>query len=129
MVRFSAILIYEALLTIPAGLLYNIFADAQLGLDFVPQYIYQMQSDFYPTVENKYGVPLDTRHTYTKGKRPDGSPHWKSTHDSIGDWECFVAAVSSVDTRAMFIKDLATWINETPTNRALTDLYDTITGK
>ena len=75
MVRFSAILIYEALLTIPAGLLYNIFADAQLGLDFVPQYIYQMQSDFYPTVENKYGVPLDTRHTYTKGKRPDGSPY------------------------------------------------------
>ncbi|OQE09730.1 hypothetical protein PENFLA_c098G08140 [Penicillium flavigenum] len=70
-----------------------------------------MQSDFYPTVANKYGVPLDTRHTYTKG-----------------DWECFAAAVSSVDTRAMFINDLATWINETPTNRALTDLYDTISG-
>jgi hypothetical protein len=51
-----------------AGLLYNLFADAQLGLDLVPQSVYQMQSDFYPTVENKYGVPLDTRHTYTKGK-------------------------------------------------------------
>ncbi|OQE49106.1 hypothetical protein PENNAL_c0460G05787 [Penicillium nalgiovense] len=93
------------------GLLYNLFADAQLGLNFVPQSVYQMQSDFYPTVANKYGVPLDTRHTYTKG-----------------DWECFAAAVSSVDTRAMFINDLATWINETPTNRALTDLYDTISG-
>ncbi|KAJ5248318.1 hypothetical protein N7497_008379 [Penicillium chrysogenum] len=93
------------------GLLYNLFADAQLGLNLVPQSVYQMQSDFYPTVANKYGVPLDTRHTYTKG-----------------DWECFAAAVSSVDTRAMFINDLATWINETPTNRALTDLYDTISG-
>ncbi|CAG8221974.1 unnamed protein product [Penicillium salamii] len=93
------------------GLLYNLFADAQLGLNFVPQSVYQMQSDFYPTVANKYGVPLDTRHTYTKG-----------------DWGCFAAAVSSVDTQAMFINDLATWINETPTNRALTDLYDTISG-
>jgi hypothetical protein len=54
-------------LTIPAGLLYNLFADAQLGLGLVPQSFYQMQSDFYPTVANKYGVPLDTRHTYTKG--------------------------------------------------------------
>ncbi|KAJ5530624.1 hypothetical protein N7527_004017 [Penicillium freii] len=93
------------------GLLYNLFADAQLGLDLVPQSVYQMQSNFYPTVANKYGVPLDTRHDYTKG-----------------DWECFAAAVSSVDTRTMFIKDLATWINETPTNRPLTDLYDTISG-
>jgi hypothetical protein len=50
------------------GLLYNLFADAQLGLGLVPQYVYQMQSEFYPTVANQYGVPLDTRHTYTKGK-------------------------------------------------------------
>jgi hypothetical protein len=63
----------QSLLTISAGLLYNLFADAQLGLNFVPQSVYQMQSDFYPTVANKYGVPLDTRHTYTKGKSPDGS--------------------------------------------------------
>lgn len=28
----------------------------------------------------------------------------------------------------MFFKDLAVWINETPTNRAMTDLYDTMTG-
>lgn len=26
-----------------------------------------MQSEFYPTIENRYGVPLDTRHDYTKG--------------------------------------------------------------
>ncbi|EPS26858.1 Glutaminase A [Penicillium oxalicum] len=93
------------------GLLYNLFADAQLGLHLVPQSVYQMQSDFYPTVTNNYGVPLDTRHTYTKG-----------------DWECFVAAIASTSTRDMFINDLAKWINETPTNRALTDLYDTVSG-
>lgn len=92
--------------------MYNLYADAQLGLNLVPNSIYQMQSDFYPTVENEYGVPLDTRHTHTKG-----------------DWECFVAAIASPATREMFIKHLANWLNETPTNRPLTDLYDTVSGE
>ncbi|RMJ27040.1 Glutaminase [Aspergillus sp. HF37] len=93
------------------GLLYNLYADRELGLNLVPQWVYDMQSSFYPTVEKNYGVPLDTRHGYTKG-----------------DWECFVAAIASTETRDMFFRDLAVWINETPTNRALTDLYDTMTG-
>lgn len=41
----------------------------------------------------------------------------------------FVAAIASDDTRNTFIKDLATWINDSPTNFPLTDLYDTITGE
>ncbi|KAF2091372.1 glutaminase GtaA [Saccharata proteae CBS 121410] len=93
------------------GLLYNLYANSELGFDLVPQEVYDMQSAFYPTVELTYGVPLDTRHDYTKG-----------------DWELFTAAIASASTRAMFIKDLATWINETPTNRPLTDLYDANTG-
>lgn len=102
----------SAVLTNSTGLLYNLFADAQLGLGLVPDSVYQMQSNFYPTVANEYGVPLDTRHSYTKG-----------------DWQCFAAAIASSDTRSTFLKYLATWVNETPTNRPLTDLYDTITGK
>lgn len=49
------------------GLLYNLWCDLELGLGLVPQKVYDMQSNFYPTVEMKYGVPLDTRHSYTKG--------------------------------------------------------------
>lgn len=49
------------------SLLYNLFADRELGLGLVPQEVYSMQSRFYPEVFEKYGVPLDTRHTYTKG--------------------------------------------------------------
>ncbi|KAL3453954.1 hypothetical protein BJX65DRAFT_301757 [Aspergillus insuetus] len=93
------------------GLLYNLYSDRELGLNLVPQSVYDMQSDFYPTVQQTFGVPLDTRHQYTKG-----------------DWELFTAAVASTSTRDMFIKPLAEWINQTPTNRALTDLYDTVTG-
>lgn len=89
------------------GLLYNLYADKLLGLNFVPQSIYDMQSAFYPTVALDYGVPLDTRHTWTKS-----------------DWEMFVAAVSSPSTKTMFISKLANWIGNTTTQLAMTDLFD-----
>lgn len=50
------------------GLLYNLYSDKLLGLNLVPQYVYDMQSAYYPTIMERYGVPLDTRHTYTKGE-------------------------------------------------------------
>ncbi|EAU30850.1 hypothetical protein ATEG_08718 [Aspergillus terreus NIH2624] len=93
------------------SLLYNLYADRQLGLGLVPQSVYDMQDKFYPTVKEKYGVPLDTRGTYTKA-----------------DWELFVAAISSPSTRDMFLELIVKWINETPTSGALTDLYSTTNG-
>lgn len=51
-----------------AGVLYNLFADRELGLNLVPQSVYEMQSAFYPTVEARYGVPLDTRHDLAKSE-------------------------------------------------------------
>lgn len=50
------------------GLLYNLFSDRELGLQLVPQSVYDMQSTFYKTKFDTYGVPLDTRHTYTKSE-------------------------------------------------------------
>lgn len=110
------------------GLLYNLFADQELGLNLVPQSVYDMQSRFYPTVENSYGVPLDTRHSLTKSRFL-----WlcmtRHVLTGVGDWELFVASVSTTETRDMFIEDLATWIDETPTSRPLTDLYETKSGE
>jgi len=82
-----------------------------LNLNFIPQEIYDMQSDFYPTIENEYGVILDTRGTLTKL-----------------DWEMWAAAVAKPETRYMFISKIASWINRTTTWRAYTDLYDTKDG-
>ncbi|KAH7121856.1 hypothetical protein B0J13DRAFT_159154 [Dactylonectria estremocensis] len=93
------------------GLLYNIYSDKLLGLDLIPQSVYDMQSDFYLTAQNKYGVVLDTRGTLTKL-----------------DWELFAAAVAKPETQTMFIGKIAKWINETTTWRAFTDLYDTVDG-
>ncbi|KAF2633090.1 glutaminase GtaA [Macroventuria anomochaeta] len=94
------------------GLLYNLYNDKLLNTNLVPQSVYNIQSGFYPTVKENYGVPLDTRNRY----------YTKS------DWELFCAAIASEKTRDMFINDLARWVNETPTSRPFTDLYQTSDG-
>ncbi|KAH6880095.1 glutaminase GtaA [Thelonectria olida] len=93
------------------GLLYNIYADKLLRLNFIPQSVYDMQSDFYLSIQEQYGVVLDTRGTLTKV-----------------DWEMFAAAVAKPKTRDMLVRKVARWIDETPTWRAFTDLYDTRDG-
>ncbi len=94
------------------GLLYNLYNDKLLNLNLVPQEVYDIQSNFYPTVKQNYGVPLDTRNEYL----------------TKGDWEIFCAAIASDDTKKMFIDSLAKWINETPTSGPFTDLYATNNG-
>ncbi|KAI1762401.1 glutaminase A [Hypoxylon sp. FL1150] len=95
------------------GLLYNLYANSLLGFgsEFVPQSVYDMQSNFYPTQALDYGVPLDTRHTYTKS-----------------DWMLWCASIASDETRDKFLQLIAGWIDSTPTNLALTDLYDAASG-
>lgn len=78
----------------------------------MPQSIYDLQSAFYPTVFENFGVPLDTRHSYTKI-----------------DWEIFTAAVASTDAKSQFIAAIAKWLAETSTSAPFTDLADTQTGK
>jgi hypothetical protein len=94
------------------GLLYNLYNDRLLDLNLVPQHIYDMQSAFYPTIKEAYGVPLDTRNTY----------------QTKSDWEIFCAAVASKETRDMFIGAVANWMHSTPTSKPFTDLYLTDNG-
>ncbi|KAF2172479.1 hypothetical protein M409DRAFT_63152 [Zasmidium cellare ATCC 36951] len=91
------------------GLLYNTYPDKLLNLGLIPDEIYDMQSKFYPTVSQIYGVPLDSRHSYIKS-----------------DWEMWTAATCSPSTRRLFVNSLAYWLNNTSTNLPLTDLHETI---
>ncbi|KAK4541413.1 hypothetical protein LTR36_008014 [Oleoguttula mirabilis] len=76
--------------------------------DFIPDHIYTTQSRWYTTVMQKYGLPLDSRHLYTKS-----------------DWEFQAAAVASRKTRTQILDRVAKWLNETVTDRPFTDLYVT----
>lgn len=76
--------------------------------DFIPHYVYMNQSHWYGLVMQKYGLPLDSRHLYTKS-----------------DWEFEAAAVAEKDVRAEILDRVAMWINETATDRPLSDLYET----
>lgn len=68
---------------------------------FIPDKVYQMQSDWYHAVLQRYGLPLDSRHLYTKS-----------------DWEFFAAAVTSQSTRTEMLNSIALWVNETTTGTA-----------
>ncbi|KAI0185245.1 hypothetical protein EV127DRAFT_208922 [Xylaria flabelliformis] len=88
------------------GLLYNIYFDKLLNMGFVNQSVYTMQSNWYPSVSQLFGIPLDSRHDYTKT-----------------DWQIWTAATSHADTRRLFINSIAYWLNETVTGGPFTDLY------
>ncbi|KAL8849232.1 MAG: hypothetical protein Q9221_005762 [Calogaya cf. arnoldii] len=75
---------------------------------FVPHNVYKIQSTWYDAVRQTYGLPLDSRHLYTKS-----------------DWEFFAAAVTSKSVRSDILNSVAKWVNETTTDRPFTDLYET----
>jgi len=83
-------------------------APASDSKNFIPNHIYKMQSDWYHAVMQKYGLPLDSRHLYTKS-----------------DWEFEAAAVASRNTRTEILDRVSKWLNETVTDRPFTDLYRT----
>nr|OQO27072.1 putative glutaminase [Rachicladosporium sp. CCFEE 5018] len=76
--------------------------------DFIPHRIYDTQSSWYLTSMQQYGLPLDSRHLYTKS-----------------DWAFQAAAVGSHDTRTAILNSVAKWLNETSTDRPFSDLYKT----
>ncbi|KAG8168909.1 hypothetical protein KVR01_001658 [Diaporthe batatas] len=91
------------------GLLYNTYMDRLLDLEVVSDEVYAMQSDWYALQSQVYGVPLDSRHTYTKS-----------------DWELWAAATCTPETRRLIVNAVAFWINQTSTDLPFTDLYDTV---
>ncbi|KAI3399577.1 hypothetical protein diail_6216 [Diaporthe ilicicola] len=91
------------------GLLYNTYMDKLLDLGIVRPELYKMQSDWYSKVSQIFGIPLDSRHLYTKS-----------------DWELWAAATCAPETRRLFVSALAYWLNSTVTEFPFTDLYDTV---
>ncbi|KAJ3931095.1 MAG: hypothetical protein NXY57DRAFT_941060 [Lentinula lateritia] len=94
------------------GLSYNLYADKLLQLNVFPESVYTMQTEWYQSVQNTYGVPLDTRHTYTKS-----------------DWQIFSAGImTDTSVRDMFISSVTKFASSGMSSQPLTDWYDAASG-
>jgi len=95
------------------SLKYNAFADKVLGLNLIPQSVLQEEAAFYKTQLNFFGVPLDPRHTYTKG-----------------DWELWTAG--STDDPALrqeLISSVFNFADYSSFRGPFSDFYDTLSGQ
>ena len=92
---------------------YNLVWDQMLGYGLFPRTIRETEVNYYMTKMNQYGLPLDVRADYTKL-----------------DWSIWTATLAS-DTKQynVLIDAIYKWTNETPDRVALSDWYDTKTGK
>ena len=92
---------------------YNLVWDLVMGLGLLPAAFYARETESYLHRLNAYGLPLDSRATYTKS-----------------DWICWSAAMAQDNaTFRALIAPLARYLRETTTRVPFSDWYDTATGR
>jgi hypothetical protein len=92
---------------------YNLIWDKLFGLNIFPHEIAQKEIVYYLTRQNKYGLPLDSRKTYTKS-----------------DWILWSACLTDdINAFEQLIAPIYNYANETTTLMPLSDWHETINGK
>lgn len=92
------------------SLKYNLVWDRVLGFDLFSDEVFRGETAAYVRFANKFGVPLDSRKTYTKG-----------------DWTLWCAAMA--DSREEFnslVSGVYRFADETPSRVPLSDWYETV---
>ena len=90
---------------------YNLVWDKVLGLGLLPEEFYEKETDGYLARMNQYGLPLDSRKSYTKS-----------------DWLLWVASMAKQETFQKFIAPVVKYLRESQSRVAFSDWYDTETG-